>query len=32
MKLYLNVPFAEKEGAKVLGARWNPELSYGLLR
>lgn len=25
-KLYLNVPFAEKGGAKVLGARWNPEL------
>ncbi|UNM97223.1 DUF5710 domain-containing protein [Ignatzschineria rhizosphaerae] len=26
MKLYLNVPFAEKEEAKRLGARWNPEL------
>lgn len=26
MKLYLNVPFAEKEEAKRLGARWDPEL------
>lgn len=26
MKLYLNVPFAEKEEAKALGARWSPEL------
>ncbi len=26
MKLYLNVPFAEKEEAKALGARWNPTI------
>lgn len=26
MKLYLNVPFAEKENAKALGARWNQAL------
>lgn len=24
MKLYLNVPYAEKDEAKALGARWNP--------
>lgn len=26
MKLYLNVPFEEKDAAKKLGARWNPQL------
>ena len=26
MSLLLNVPYAEKDEAKSLGARWNPEL------
>lgn len=26
MSLLLNVPYAEKDEAKGLGARWNPEL------
>lgn len=26
MKLYLNVPYAEKDEAKALGARWNPRV------
>lgn len=25
MRTYLNVPYAEKDAAKRLGARWNPE-------
>ena len=26
MSLLLNVPYAEKDEAKALGAKWNPEL------
>lgn len=26
MRLYLNVPYAEKDEAKALGARWNPRI------
>lgn len=30
-RLYLNIPYAEKEEAKKFGARWNPEKSNGFL-
>lgn len=29
--LLLNVPYAEKDEAKSLGAKWNPKLKNGML-
>ena len=31
MKLYLNVPFKEKDEAKSLGAKWNAKVKNGIL-
>ena len=30
MSLFLNVPYAEKDEAKALGAKWNPTIKNGM--